>query len=211
MNDHIYLAHHGIKGQKWGVRRFRNKDGTLTAEGKKHYGTSHPMTKNQAKMAILKSKVLLRRKATRNVDKAVDTAVRSDKEAQRLKAESEKARSQSDMAFDAARYKETRYQALNDETDSSSSYFKRLKTSVAKDEADNAWRRYDQLEAAAIASEKAYVKRRNKVGSAYYEQYKRAAVKDMGIEDIDAGVRMLEAYGIVDVALGYRHDRYKGE
>lgn len=30
----MYLAHHGIKGQKWGVRRFQNPDGTLTAEGK---------------------------------------------------------------------------------------------------------------------------------------------------------------------------------
>lgn len=29
-----YLAHHGIKGQKWGVRRFQNKDGSLTAVGK---------------------------------------------------------------------------------------------------------------------------------------------------------------------------------
>lgn len=29
------LYHHGIKGQKWGVRRFQNKDGTLTAEGRK--------------------------------------------------------------------------------------------------------------------------------------------------------------------------------
>ena len=35
-----YLAHHGIKGQKWGVRRFQNYDGTLTAAGKKHYGVS---------------------------------------------------------------------------------------------------------------------------------------------------------------------------
>lgn len=29
------LYHHGIKGMKWGVRRYQNKDGTLTAAGKK--------------------------------------------------------------------------------------------------------------------------------------------------------------------------------
>lgn len=33
-----HLAHHGIKGQKWGVRRFQNPDGTLTPEGRRHYG-----------------------------------------------------------------------------------------------------------------------------------------------------------------------------
>lgn len=31
-----YIKHHGIRGQKWGIRRFQNKDGTLTPEGKKH-------------------------------------------------------------------------------------------------------------------------------------------------------------------------------
>ena len=36
--DLDYLAHHGIKGQKWGVRRFENPDGTLTAAGRKRYG-----------------------------------------------------------------------------------------------------------------------------------------------------------------------------
>ena len=32
------LWHWGIKGMKWGVRRYQNKDGTLTTAGKKHYG-----------------------------------------------------------------------------------------------------------------------------------------------------------------------------
>lgn len=31
------LQHHGIKGQKWGVRRFQNKTGSLTSAGKKRY------------------------------------------------------------------------------------------------------------------------------------------------------------------------------
>lgn len=31
------LQHHGIKGQKWGVRRFQNKDGSLTPAGKTRY------------------------------------------------------------------------------------------------------------------------------------------------------------------------------
>lgn len=31
------LYHHGIKGQKWGIRRFQNEDGSLTEEGKDRY------------------------------------------------------------------------------------------------------------------------------------------------------------------------------
>lgn len=32
------LSHHGVKGQKWGVRRYQNPDGSLTPEGRDHYG-----------------------------------------------------------------------------------------------------------------------------------------------------------------------------
>ena len=34
------IYHHGIKGQRWGVRRFQNEDGSLTEAGRKRYGYS---------------------------------------------------------------------------------------------------------------------------------------------------------------------------
>lgn len=62
MNEHIYLAHHGIKGMKWGVRRFRNPDGSLTEAGRKRYSkqlkktvtgsSSWKEAKNRAKSVI---------------------------------------------------------------------------------------------------------------------------------------------------------------
>ena len=38
LSQYDYLCHHGIKGQKWGVRRFQNEDMTWTEAGKKRYG-----------------------------------------------------------------------------------------------------------------------------------------------------------------------------
>lgn len=38
MTEYGYLAHHGVKGQKWGVRRYQNADGSYTAAGRERYG-----------------------------------------------------------------------------------------------------------------------------------------------------------------------------
>lgn len=46
------LAHRGIKGQKWGVRRYQNPDGSLTDAGRKRYGTSFKKTFNRVKNTI---------------------------------------------------------------------------------------------------------------------------------------------------------------
>lgn len=61
--EKYYLIHHGVKGQKWGVRRYENRDGSLTPAGKKRYddksGTQKkrkPMTTKQRKeMAVLRT------------------------------------------------------------------------------------------------------------------------------------------------------------
>lgn len=47
MSYEIY--HHGIKGQKWGVRRFQNPDGSLTQEGYQHWGLNPDGSKFRGK------------------------------------------------------------------------------------------------------------------------------------------------------------------
>jgi len=42
--NELVLQHWGIKGQKWGRRRYQNKDGSLTPEGRKRYGEYDPTT-----------------------------------------------------------------------------------------------------------------------------------------------------------------------
>lgn len=67
------LYHHGIKGQKWGIRRFQNKDGSLTPEGRKHWGIGDATRK--VKLAWSKSKDAIAKKkeeATSKKEKAIE-------------------------------------------------------------------------------------------------------------------------------------------
>ena len=45
------LYHHGIKGQKWGVRRYQNADGSLTAAGKRRQRKEERKSSRRAKLA----------------------------------------------------------------------------------------------------------------------------------------------------------------
>lgn len=68
------LVHYGIKGQKWGVRRYQNKDGSYTNAGKTRYsvlGMRHDIRK--ARKAAKKENVPGRQKRSTgyNYDKAV--------------------------------------------------------------------------------------------------------------------------------------------
>ncbi len=52
MQGDYTLYHHGIKGQRWGIRRFQNKDGSYTSEGKKHRDETESSSKVKIKKAI---------------------------------------------------------------------------------------------------------------------------------------------------------------
>lgn len=68
----LHLAHHGIKGQKWGQRRFQNEDGSLTAAGRAHYGVAEGGNKKLARLYNRQSRKLerLRKKTDMNLQRA---------------------------------------------------------------------------------------------------------------------------------------------
>lgn len=63
------LYHHGIKGQKWGIRRFQNEDGSYTSEGKERRRTGDSEKRKISKSTV--KKVLIGAAAISTVAAAV--------------------------------------------------------------------------------------------------------------------------------------------
>lgn len=98
-NEHDYLMHHGIRGQRWGIRRYQNEDGTLTAEGREHYLSGNEQKKFANKMAsstkISHLSYNRRYKKATNIPQIVDGAKHVKtlyEESKKLHAEADKMR-----------------------------------------------------------------------------------------------------------------------
>ena len=110
------LYHHGIKGMKWGVRRFQRKDGSLTSAGKKRYLDDPSVKSSKAKM---ESDRVKQRLANAEYNKAYNKAsyipTKSNRQAlnkayaDKIKADSEYRRSKFDYGTnkEAARLRES--------------------------------------------------------------------------------------------------------
>lgn len=110
------LYHHGIKGMKWGVRRFQRKDGSLTSAGKKRYLDDPSVKSSKAKMESDRAK---QRIANAEYNKAYNKAsyipTKSNRQAlnkayaDKIKADSEYRRSKFDYGTnkEAARLRES--------------------------------------------------------------------------------------------------------
>jgi hypothetical protein len=96
-----YLAHHGIKGQKWGVRRFQNEDGSLTEKGLKRQAKrfTKELNRNDKRMASSRAASMMQRrkldKNSQQIEKATfkgNLKKVAKLEAKRAKIEAKKAK-----------------------------------------------------------------------------------------------------------------------
>lgn len=87
------LCHYGVLGMKWGVRRYQNKDGSLTPEGQKHYGGGEKTlslrigsksSRQARKDAVVKKK---RQKEAAKAKEAAEKAKQTEADKEKLKAD----------------------------------------------------------------------------------------------------------------------------
>lgn len=83
------LAHHGIKGQKWGVRRFQDDDGSLTNAGRERYRTAKSDYKN-ARKEYKQTVKEVRKNSKMVADYSVDRMHRTEENNKRIEAATDK-------------------------------------------------------------------------------------------------------------------------
>lgn len=156
-----YLEHHGIVGQKWGIRRYQNPDGSYTAAGRARYSTYGEKRLAKAEESLSKA-----RSKSASLAKSPDVRARTKAEKKSL-AELSKyldtmdfARAEQSRAVLSARSRSARYQSKLDKynaKNASGKYGKKIEKLSSKKKS------YDLGGKNALAKQESYKKKIKKI------------------------------------------------
>ena len=90
MGDNEYLAHHGVKNQRWGFRRYQNKDGSLTKAGQKRYNKETADLKAERKSLKAKARTQKKMDKLKDLKSEVDDLKKAEEEAKAGESREEK-------------------------------------------------------------------------------------------------------------------------
>ena len=194
------LYHYGIKGQKWGVRRFQNKDGTLTPKGKKRYSGNRGDIekqydpKNSDDMNALRKEILSKSGDFRTNDpiskRLKNTISWIPKGQKNADEEKKKYRTKEDVRSDEAYEKRNKYYDLEKNSKGLKKLFYHL---AAEEYRDIAAMRGDMALEKQYKNKKAkeLADKRRKIQADFYKKVeKRVAstyLRDLGFNDTKAG------------------------
>lgn len=181
-NQNTILIHHGIKGQRWGVRRYQNEDGSLTPAGEKRYFKSNgELTKHGVKLKReLDSKTTDSKRSFSNrspllkkmYDEDINSKERSD-------------------------YKDliNRRGIRIDHGNGTHEY----RISYMHDDWSNPEKVMDEM-IKDMEIESAYTKKLQSIGQKYYDDYLGAALKDIGLNDTRSSRDLLKRLKVLDMS-----------
>ena len=151
--DDDSLEHHGIKGQKWGVRRFQNADGSLTSKGKSRYGFVESPKEHEENRKRLHD-MTTSGQMDRLRSKAMETSLRGKK------SEPSKRELKKEVKLLGKMYKEAEMQGYMNSGDKLEKYYgkkyfdliDRIESTAAKEAAANYTKKYGDVHVDQIGS-----------------------------------------------------------
>lgn len=210
MADDSYLMHYGVMGMKWGVRNAE----TL----RKYEGGGKKPSKRQVKKAIRQSKRQYRKetgewRTTGKNQAAVDKAFRTEYDADQkineyistMKKSSSKIEKEKEK-LNTTKLRKDHLTRLQQDPEASSSmrraaeqeYLKaRKKSSNSRNVIEKASKNY-------YSALDGHNVRAMEIAKSYKTKWEDATVKDLGFKNVETGKKLLNEYGLMNKAIGYR-------
>lgn len=196
-----YLAHYGVLGMKWGIRRYQPYGQGYSGSTGRFVPTGN--AKKDAK--ALKKHIQATRKAYgdknhhelgENVARVAKEQQKAEKSSAKLADLNKRYKDVSEKAKDASLDYVILYDELSQIEPSNTKAYRSKAAAV-----ENAENKANNLDEKAYALGEEIYQEKRKIGKQFSEDYRNAAAKDLGFADVEEGKRLLDKYDLMSRAV----------